>query len=68
MIYRIVFAIGKHVIAQDTLAGGGVGVGIEESADLGIVITGLEVVEPGLSVVNVALSKSRAQNLTCSLL
>ena len=48
--YRIVQTIGKHVIAQDTLAGGGVSIGIDESAQFGIVITGLEVVEGGFSV------------------
>ena len=34
-------------MAEDTLTGGGVGVGVDESADGGVVITGLEVIEPG---------------------
>ena len=46
----IIVAIGKHVITEDSLTGGGEGIGIEESADLGIVITGLEIVERDLSV------------------
>ena len=49
-IHRIIQTVGKHVIAQDALAGGGVGIGIDESAQFGIVVTGLEVVERGLGV------------------
>ena len=41
MVRRIISTIGKHVIAQNALAGACVGVGIEESAQFGIVITGL---------------------------
>ena len=51
MDYWIVTTIGKHIIAQDALAGGCVGIGIDETAHLGIVITGLEIVERGLGVV-----------------
>ena len=50
MFHGIIPAIGKHIIAEDTLACRGVGIGINESAQFGIVITGLEVVERGLSV------------------
>ena len=53
MNYRIIPTIGKHVIAEDALAGAGIGVGIDESAQFGIVIAGLEVVELGFSVVNI---------------
>ena len=49
-------AIGKHVIAKDTLAGRGEGIGIDESADLGIVITGLEVIEPSFDIVELAMN------------
>ena len=47
---RIIQAIGKHIIAEDALAGRNQCIGIDESADLRIVITGLEVVERGLSL------------------
>jgi len=47
--YRIFQTIGKHIAALDSLAGGGVGVGVEEAAELGIVVAGLEVIEPGVS-------------------
>ena len=50
VIDRSVATIGKHVIAKHTLSGGCIGVRINESADLRIVISGLEVVELGLSI------------------
>ena len=48
-VSRIIKAVGKHVGAEDSLAGGGVGVGVEEAAQLGIVVAGLEVIELGVS-------------------
>ena len=52
---RVIPAIRKHIVPQETLAGGGVGVGVDEAADLGIVISALEVIEPGLYWVIVAI-------------
>ena len=46
----VIIAVSKHVIAEDALTGGRVGICIDESTHLWIVITGLEVVERGLSV------------------
>ena len=46
-INRIIQAIGEHVVAKNTLAGGGVGVGVEEAADCGVVISALQIIEPG---------------------
>ena len=46
--------IGKHIIAQQALAGRREGIGIDKSADLGIIITALEVIEAGLLVANIA--------------
>ena len=40
---------------QEALAGGGVGVGVDESADGGVVVAGLEVIEPGFLVRAIAL-------------
>ena len=37
----IISTVDKHIVAQDALARRGVGIRIEESADFGIVITGL---------------------------
>ena len=42
-------------MAEDALAGGGVGVCVDESADGGVVITGLEVIEPGFLLRVIAL-------------
>ena len=42
-------------MAEDALAGGGVGVGVDESADGGVVITGLEVIEPSFLLRAIAL-------------
>ena len=50
---RVIATIGKHIVAQQSLAGGYKSIGVDESTDLGIVITGLEVVELGFSVVNI---------------
>ena len=52
--YRIIQAIGKHVITQNTLSGAGVGIRIDESAQFGIVIARLEIVERGLSVLGLS--------------
>ena len=51
---RITLTVGEHVIAQDALAGGGEGVCVDEAADGGIVITGLQIIEPGFGIVVVA--------------
>ena len=40
-LHRIIPAIGEHVVTQDALTGGNKSVRIEESADFGVVITGL---------------------------
>ena len=42
---RAIITISKHIIAEDTLAGGDKGVGVDESAEFGIVVTALEVIQ-----------------------
>ena len=54
-IHRVVATIGKHVITEKTLPRASKGIRIDESADAGIVISALQVVEPGFSVVVVAV-------------
>ena len=44
----VIPTIGKHVIAENTLAGGNEGVGVDEAGDFGVVISGLQVIEPGI--------------------
>ena len=48
-INGIIAAICKHVIAQQALAGGDIDVRIEEAADCGIIISALQVIQPGIS-------------------
>ena len=45
----VISTIGKHVIAQDALAGGNEGIGVDEAGDFGIIITALQVIEAGIS-------------------
>ena len=52
---RLIIAVGKHVVAKNALSGAGIGVRIDEPAYVGIVITGLQIVETGLGVVELAL-------------
>ena len=50
--------IGKHVIAQNALAGGGVGVGIEESTNGGVIIPGLQIIQAQFSILKLAGSSN----------
>ena len=52
--YRIIIAIREHIMADNSLAGGGVGVGVEEAAGGRVVISALQIIEPGIGVVVVA--------------
>ena len=55
---RIITAICKHIVSHEALASACKGIRIDESADAGIVISALEVVEPGIYVQS-ALSNGR---------
>ena len=46
-IGRIIIAIREHIASEDAQVGGGVGVGVDKAAELGVVVAGLEVIEPG---------------------
>ena len=48
VITGVIQTIRKHIVSEQALAGGDKGVGIEESAPSRVVITGLEIIEPGL--------------------
>lgn len=43
--HRAIIAVGKHIVPEEALASGGVGVCVDESAQGGGVISGLQVVE-----------------------
>ena len=47
---RTVVAVHKHIVAEGALAGGDEGIGAEEAAEIGVVISGLEIVKPGFCV------------------
>ena len=53
IIHRIIPTIGEHIISGEALAGTYVGIGIDESAYLGVIISGLQITEPSLGVVDV---------------
>ena len=60
-IHRIIEAIGEHVIAQQALAGGDIAVGIEESTPLRVIISALEIIQPGFVIVVIAAVAKRIQ-------
>ena len=63
-IYRIVKTIGIHIVAENIFAGGGdLAICVDEAAELGVVVTGLQVVQTGFSVVYVATTPNEANNL-----
>ena len=59
MIDRVIAAICEHVIAEEALAGGDEGIGIDEAANLWIVITGLQVIEAGIILIGSTLLFTR---------
>ena len=54
-VYRIVPAIRKHVVAQEPLAGGGVGVRVEEALEDRVIISALQVIPARLFRMRVAI-------------
>ena len=50
----VVVTIGKHIVAQESLICAYKNIGIEEPTQRGVIVTGLEVVEPELTNVVVA--------------
>ena len=59
---RIVSAVGKHIAASQVLSSGCVFVRIDEAADQGVIIAGLEVIEAGFGIVVIA---AIAQGVDC---
>ena len=54
-VRRTIHAISEHVAAQDALAGRRVCISIEESADFGVIITGLQVIQACLAYNAIAI-------------
>ena len=53
-VYRIIPAVGKHVIAKQALAGGYQCIRIKESAHLWVVVSGLQIIQAGIFVIDIA--------------
>ena len=47
--YRAIPAVSKHIVPQEALSGRSKGICVDKSSDAGIVVTALQVVEPGFS-------------------
>ena len=45
MVYRVIIAIGKHIVADDALSGAGIPIRVDEPAPCGVIIPALQVVE-----------------------
>ena len=54
IIHRNIATVGKHIIAKYTLAGRRERISIYKSTDLGIIISALEIIQPGFSIVALA--------------
>ena len=54
MVDWIIQTICKHIIAQQALAGGNEGVGVDEAAEFGVIISALEIIESRFVVVDIA--------------
>ena len=54
MIYRVIQAISKHIGTEETLTGTAVGIGINEAAYYGIIVSTLEVIEVGFVIIVIA--------------
>jgi hypothetical protein len=52
---RIISTVGKHIVAQEALAGRYQGIRVEESTYFGIVISGLEIVQLRLYLMSEAI-------------
>ena len=53
-IYRVIVAICEHIIAEHTCTSGSVCIRVDKSTNSGVVITALQIIESGISVVLVA--------------
>ena len=58
----VISTVRKHIVPQETLACAGVGVGVEEALNDGVVISALEVVEARLLIQVVAVRAKTRSN------
>ena len=48
--HRVIIAVRKHIEPEDSLTGGGEGIGVQKSPDDGVIISALQVIETGFAV------------------
>ena len=60
----VISTVRKHIVPQETLACAGVGVGVEEALNDGVVISALEVVEARLRTSLVPVSEKKLNQIT----
>ena len=53
--HGIIVTIRKHIITQQALAGGDIDISVEEAAYRGIIISALQVIQPGISEKPIAI-------------
>ena len=53
-VYRVIVAVSEHIESGKAISCAGIAVRIDESANLGVIITALEIVEAGFGVVVIA--------------
>ena len=58
--YWIVATVGKHIVAENALSGGGICVRINKSANRRVIESGLQIIEPGLGILRLAAKEKTA--------
>ena len=53
-IHRIIQAIRISIVPQHSLTGGEVDIGGDEAANLGVVVSALQVIKPGFFIIHIA--------------
>ena len=48
--HRVIIAMCKHIVPQDSLTSGGEGISVQESSHDGVIISALQVIETGFAV------------------
>ena len=56
---RAIVAVGKHVITHVTLPSTCIAIRVDESANFGVIVAGLEIVEAGFGIVIIASVSQR---------
>ena len=57
--YRIIPTVRKHIVPEEALPCAAVGVCVEEALDDGVIISALQIVEPGFFGLSVAIEAKR---------